>query len=188
MGLLEFISKLIESIAWPLTAVIIIILLREKIGSLILKEIKYKDLTLKLDQAEKEAASLPRAQKVDYTVSDDGQIQNLLEVSPASAIAQAWLSVEATIREAIAYFYPDLNPMNTQASKMLRQMESDGLIQVPLYRLATSVKDMRNKAVHASDASIDKVDAIRYVRLAKVICDQIRQEIKRNKDQKGQTT
>src|SRR2546430_842534 len=103
----QFISSILQSLgslAWPISFVIAVWLFREKLNSLLpLLRMKYKDLdvSFRLDQAEKEAAQIPKAPPspdLDPTPEEKSRYEKIAEHSPRAAILEKRAELEQVLR------------------------------------------------------------------------------------------
>jgi hypothetical protein len=110
MDKLTFISKVLESIIWPLTIVSMILIFKKPIIKALsyIKVFRFKDIELEFDEniknLEKEAIS-SLSIKNDYANLLDEQIfekvQNLIEISPRLAIIESWNTFEIAAIKAL---------------------------------------------------------------------------------------
>lgn len=106
MDWLTFISKIIDSLAWPTAILVLLVLLRKELPLIFkyIKKLKYKDLEMEFRQTlrEVEKETKEAIPEVEKTVSISGQTQeqildrlgSIAELAPRSAILEAWLQVE----------------------------------------------------------------------------------------------
>src|SRR4030042_6558797 len=106
MDLVTFISEIVNALAWPATVVVLLIGLRGHIGHLLprLKKVKHKDtevefteaLSLVKGEAERRLPTPPKETGICIPTSlrVDHHLMQLVDVSPRSAILEAWIQVE----------------------------------------------------------------------------------------------
>lgn len=153
---------LIESLFWPLTTIIIVILLREQIASLLkrMSKVNYKGLEINLDKSVDEVNekfestvnkdSFAKADKEDdNSTKNNEKLFELSELSPESAIAMSWKRLESKLLE-INKNHPNviesdhiISPMVT-AQRLLRK----NIISSDLYWIMRDLSEIRNGAVH----------------------------------------
>ena len=164
MSWLEFIAKIIDSLAWPASILFVLFLIRGELPMIArsLKKLKYKDLELEFEKSaqevvEKAKLSLPETSK-DIQLS--GQSQNELidrlisisELAPRSAILEAWLVVEAAAVDAvkkkgISTFTSHPGPMRLRDYLVKGELlNKDQLV------VFEQLRNLRNEAVHVADA------------------------------------
>jgi hypothetical protein len=92
----------------------------------------------------------------------------LLDVSPRAAILESWLLVEDELiklsRER------GVSPRQRGAVRsLIRALESEKLLSPELARVVRHLNDVRNRAVHELDISVDDRDASEFVEMARRI-------------------
>jgi hypothetical protein len=171
MTVLEFISKCINSLAWPLIFFFLIILLRKPISDILpfLERLKYKDFELSFrKQAQETLESISRNQD---TPSEPKEKQ--LTTSPKEAVIQAW----SEIVEAAENKYKQLE-QNQRAKRLgpdraLGYFQFMGLLVPQTVKVLSELRNLRNQAVHYSNAAISKEGAQSYVAAADMVKKQI---------------
>lgn len=183
MDVLTFLSEITRSLAWPLTAVVLVFVLRRPIVELIplLRRLKYKELELEFSQqvselkAEAEAISGEQEEEQERVSPRSNRILNLASFSARAAIMEAWLEVEsAAIAVASSFWnqppsdtfknYPKLGEYLLQC-KVINEKQLD---------IFNKLRQLRNKAVHAEELELSEKDAKSYVQLALDLAEHIR--------------
>ena len=170
MVVLSFTSELIKALAWPATAIVIVVLLRKPIVELIplLRRLKYKELELEFTQevselkAEVEAIAKEKGEEAPSIASTSSDLLNLIPISTRAAIMEAWLEVESASVAVASSFWcqssndtfrniPNLGEYLLQCNVIdekqlsvfnkLRQQE----IKLPMHKAWISVKAMRGR-------------------------------------------
>jgi hypothetical protein len=105
-SVLGFISQIISSLAWPVTLLTCVLLLKRHLLALIplVRTVKYSDVGIRFGQ---EVAELKRTTDIADLPSQQGSPQKnqweslsrLTEVRPRTAIRSAWSQVESSSRE-----------------------------------------------------------------------------------------
>jgi len=105
-SLLGFVSQIISSLAWPVTVLTCILLLRRHLLALIplVRTVKYSDVEIRFGQ---ELAELSKSADIaDLSSGEGSEKQNqweslirLADVRPRTAIRVAWGQIESSIRE-----------------------------------------------------------------------------------------
>jgi len=178
MDKFTFISKIIESLAWPITVITLILILRIPLGNLLLllRKLKYKDLELefseKLEQLEEkvEKAELPLPtpsfpERIIPGVSSEARksLRQLAVTVPRAAIGEAWRQLEFAIRGALEkqgitsprHLYPTLEL--ARENKILPQN---------VIPLVADLRALRNRAVHGRNFTVDAAQALEYIDLS----------------------
>ena len=175
MDWLQFISSVIQSIvsrAWPAAFVTAVWLFRDKLIKLIPQlRAKYKDveISLKLDQAEKEAAQLPQLPEPDVanepTPEEEKRFDQLSNIFPRVAIQEVRRELEyavnnAAVRHGLA---------SSQKSLLMgiRELRNKGIIGPQLSALMDDLRTIGNKAAHGGpEVEFTKEEADRFRALA----------------------
>ena len=176
MGLLDFTAAAINSLAWPIAVVVIVVLLRKEVANLLARitKIRHKDSEIDLAREVEDAAS--SADKVLGGIAEPNsnpereRIKRLAEDSPRGAILDAWLSVEEAMsnyerRHGIEYAQSHAPPHHRVQSIKLSNLDSPTLGQGVLQML-DKLRRIRNDAVHTTDADITPETARDYATLA----------------------
>ncbi|MGZ9667751.1 hypothetical protein ACXX9E_16970 [Pseudomonas sp. GNP014] len=183
MDALTFVSEVIKSLAWPAAVVSLVIMLKKPIAQLIplLRKLKYKELEMEFSKeiAELRAeASAPVSSGGQPTINQPNPPNRLLQLisfSTRAAIMEAWLEVEAAASEVASSFW------NEPTSDTFRNYPKLGeyLLQCKVIdkkQLETfnKLKQLRNKAAHASELELSESDAKSYVELASALAAHIK--------------
>lgn len=180
----QFFSTIIGDLSWPVTVVIIIILVRDKIEILFNKvgHFKYKDLELDFDKFKEHAEkiNLPKATKndneiIDKNESDDifgtfeEQILETVEKSPIAAILLAWSTLETSIASSISRL--SISPESPSYRSPLHNIEmldKSGELSSQQISLLNEMRMLRNKVAHqqSKNHSITQERALDYANTA----------------------
>ncbi|MEI2651841.1 MAG: hypothetical protein V9G12_06760 [Microthrixaceae bacterium] len=183
----EFITRLVEALAWPIATLLIALLLRKPIISLLknLEKIKWQGTELEfgkqLVNAEKGAreVNLPSAEKVKLPafkpdMSLYERMKSIAEISPAAAVADTWKAVEfATMEVAKAQSY-DVSG-NIAGYKIVEKLVADGILDQGTLSLYRDLRGLRNSAAHHSDFSISVNEALRYIDLSLSLANRLQE-------------
>ncbi|TBR07498.1 MAG: hypothetical protein EPO47_11175 [Rugosibacter sp.] len=175
MDSLTFISKLIESLAWPLSLVIVAWLMRAELRELLrlVKKLKAGPVEAEFDR---EVRSLrveieTREPTAPTTPATRAQTDPLLELAarhPRAAILEAWRAVEvALLRLANSR---DLLPPGldkTPSRHVIGVITKDHLLAPEEIALYYDLRNLRNQAAHATDFDPSEIAALDYVELSK---------------------
>ena len=185
MNWLDFVSSLVASLAWPITLLILLYWFKNNLQSLFpfIERFKYKDFEVQFRAAVKEIAEeskvtlpAPEPEEEELPIDIRDQLFQLVEVSPRTAILEAWLHVEAWAVRRVQM----LGKVPTDKLKNMAPLRLGKLLQE--YKILTpnqmhmfhKLRDLRNKAVHVSDARFSIEDVIDYVDLALALARTIR--------------
>lgn len=178
MNWLAFFAEIVKALAWPVTVLIGVLLLRKPLADLIprISEFKYKDFQIdfgkKLNELEKRAdlAKLPDVKSPpewafespdEWLLGD--YIERLAPISPRAAISEAWRHVEQALRDS-ARRSGVTEPRSTV--NLIRVLAERGTLPRDAVALANDLRGLRNQAVHASDFALSAAQAAEFGHLA----------------------
>ncbi|MES1035710.1 hypothetical protein [Bacillus pumilus] len=187
MNWLEFFSKIIDSMVWPLVWVIVIIIFKEPLSGILNKvggllSFKYKDIVqvefkedlINLEQVSKEIKISQNNEENLYNMNehdteaetDEHEIEykiyeDLAKKSPEQAAYSAWLELEKELRYALVRLNKETMDDIPQIVKYLLL---NNYISTPMANSILGSWHLRNDLVKNPDAvSLDSDDAIRYL-------------------------
>jgi hypothetical protein len=165
----QFISSVINSLAWPFFIFLIFWTFRVQIAQLLpFLRLKYKDIdiTFRLDEAVKEAADIPATDQVPQpTREESDKFRRLIKISPSSAIAEKARDVEQALGdfgEAVGM----TSPRTRGWLSWTRELRKYELIDSATSALLEDLRFVRNAAVHSGRNEITENDAYRFIGLA----------------------
>ena len=174
MSWLEFFSKIIDSLAWPASILFVLYIIRGELPTIArsLKKLRYKDLELEFEKTaqeivEKAKLSLPETKNIQLSgQSQDELIDRLIsvsELSPRSAILEAWLVVEAAAvdvakKKGISNFKSHPGPM-----RLRDYLVKGDLLNKDQQEIFEQLRFLRNEAVHVADAEFTKKAVDDYI-------------------------
>lgn len=183
MDWLTFGVELTKAVAWPVTTVIVTVLFRRPLAELIpfLKSLKYKDLEVEfsrgVEEVKQEAlVAIPQAAEMtDSGNKTNNSLAQLANVSPRSAVLEAWRAVES---EAIAC----INRNNLAPESMSLKGHSRighvllhaDVMNQDQFKVFHKLRELRNLAAHADDFTLGVEDAIDYTGSASRLADHLR--------------
>lgn len=173
MDTLSFVAALVTALAWPVTIVVVVLLLRREIVSLFprLKNLKFKDLqaefaeelavaarvadkTLPIGMAEKKGKFLQPA------FSDASVIG--VSLAPASAIDEAWKQLLSEMEDALSR-HGIQEPLSIGAIE--RELVSRNLLPNNASELIRSLKEAHDQAIRLGDFGVESSQALGFVQL-----------------------
>ena len=109
MDILTFITKIVDSLAWPIAFIVTAFFLKDEIFNLLnnLRQFKYRGLHIEFEQSVKETirqaddANLPNLEaKTGHKLLkvDKDTLLNLAKTNPKSAFFKAWIRLEDAVR------------------------------------------------------------------------------------------
>lgn len=178
MDKLTFISKLIESLSWPITTIILAFILKKPIASLLrrLSKLKHKDWEFdfekELQEAQIEAKNIPIAH-----IEEDVEINQIIDtakeiltVDPNSAIVFVWSELEIIIRKTLEQTKVPL-PKHFSPIRHLDLLVEHEILNKEQLNYLHTLRNLRNNAVHKADNAIEvtKTQALAYLELSRRI-------------------
>ena len=166
MPILEFISNLVDSLAWPVAVVVVILIFRKEFLSLIpaLKKLKFKEFEAEFEAQLKEVSqeteasgSCPQGtepivaeQEIEYGVflKPRSHYYTLAEFSQRSAIMEVWLELESAAADAYAKLIKPGMKIFMPPRQIGKYLLSEGVISEGEYRSFASLSDLRNRSAH----------------------------------------
>ncbi len=183
MDSLTFFAQVITALAWPITLVIVLLLLRRPLLDLIplLQRLKYKDLELDFGSKVQELAA--EAQE-EFSWALEGQTNldrisvyyaPIAAVSPRAAVLEAWLELESAAIAASKRHGLELTSAERRSPIELgRALEQAGILDENKKRIFHRLRNLRNAAAHASEFALDADSAIEYADLATRLTEYLR--------------
>jgi hypothetical protein len=180
-GLTAALVQSVVSLAWPAALIVSVWMFRERLAALLpLLRVKHKDweASFRLDQAEKEAASLPPTPEdakkpPPPTPEEQDRFEQLAKISPRAAVMELrWKLEEATLALAKAHNLQIRQPMGLLS--LTRTLRSSEVIDQHTSALLDDLRNIGNHAAHATgDFQLSADDAIRYRVLADELIERL---------------
>lgn len=175
MDWLTFIAAVLKALAWPLTAIAILVLLRRPLLGLIplLRKLKWKELELefeeKIVELKTEAAlALPAPPTISLTKPAASRLAQLAEIAPRSAIIEAWIDVQHAAARALTKRFPN-SKVSWTAGQLGDLLAAHDLLDSSKLEIYNSLRQLRNQAAHHEDFRIETRRALDYVALAEAL-------------------
>lgn len=177
MDFLTFLSKLIESLAWPAVLLFIAIVYRESLVNLFesLKSLKVGDLVdASFSREAAQIATVSEAELPEIANIEQKAIENrLLELPPRLAILDAWKLVEDSLEMfmikkglgsgSIITGHPAHMPSTSKISELRRS----NFITPHQAEILDGLRKLRNEVVHGQyGVEPSQIDAVNYVKSA----------------------
>ena len=154
MDILNFISKVVQAIAWPVGIIVVVLILKGPIIERFrhIKSLNYKgfqvDFGKELESVKQEAnTQLPLPE--NSTIETNEKLKELASLSPRGAVLEAWINVEAALKAAASrhgLIDDKINPFS--ANHVIFQLEVSGDIGKGVVNMFKKLKHLRNEAVH----------------------------------------
>ena len=174
----QFIASIFQSLvslAWPAAFVIAVALFRGKLTELLPHlRLKHKDteVSFRLEQAEKEAAQIPKAPTspdTEPTPEEKTRYERVAEHSPRAAILEKRAELEQTLRSAAEPYATSTGSPGRILSltAAIRVLRSHNIIDENTSALLDDLRAIGNRAAHSRDGNeFTKDEALRFGKLA----------------------
>jgi hypothetical protein len=174
LRILTFVSQIISSVAWPITILACVILLKRHLVALIplLRSVKYSDVELRFGQEVAELAkaadnsSLPKETPQDKTNPWEDLIR-LANIRPRSAIRAAWERVEdAILQSARARKIEIADAAESMPMVVGAILLNQGAISNAQYDLLSRLRLLANEVERTPPDGITSESAAEFIALA----------------------
>ena len=174
MDTLTFIAALVKALAWPAVTLALVLLLRKPIAGLIpaLRKLKYKDLEVDFaegvakleEEAPPDLPGIPDDERLAWLGKTKSErMQQLIHISPRSAIIEAWRGLELAAVTALQKRDPQFTDRVRSPRHLLDLLKAHGLFTDSHTDFFMQLNRLRNQAAHAEDFNINMHDARSYV-------------------------
>ncbi|ACR14023.1 conserved hypothetical protein [Teredinibacter turnerae T7901] len=178
MDSLTFITKLVDSLAWPLSLVLVVYMLKDGISNLIpkLKQLKYKDLQLDFDrslrktESEADYAKLPKIDAAKSQPETEQQKEKILSLAleyPSAALFESWVQLELTVGKAL--MNKNIITEGERKSPVFSSYRGAEVLLVEhpaKLEIFRSLERLRNKVAHGEADDLSVTSAAAFVELA----------------------
>ncbi len=171
-----FIAQVIDSLAWPGVAVFVVFLLRDKIMDLLprLKKFRHKETEIEFTEGVTELVQERQAQGIqnnEVEQTDEYQDQlsflsRLAEISPRSAVLEAFRIVEAAAAKKAARIYPDLDSRYPKSHLHLQKLLKGEVLTKNEFHQFDQLRRLRNEAAHAEEFGVKGMPVEAYIDIA----------------------
>lgn len=173
MDALTFVAKLIEHSVWPISAIFLLLILRQEIRSLLphIKKIKAGPVEAEFEREINEIKATAEAQlELGQDRAGTAEYQKLLQlvqINPRSAILEAWRDVEISSIRVVqnkALYVRECESHSPLA--IIRVLNKERILSEEDVSLYYELRMLRNQAAHAEEFSPTHAAALNYVALA----------------------
>ena len=184
MDWLTFISKVLETIAWPVVALLVFYGLKGKVFELFpfLKRLKYKDLEAEFGEGVREVSDkLPaRPESAVATETTEKakptlqvQLTQLAEAAPRAAVLESWLQVEHAAQRLVARTGVGDRSLRMVGPTIMRKyLDKTNLLSPDQRESFNKLRELRNKVVHYVELSLPLDEVLEYIELALSLASQ----------------
>lgn len=178
MDWITFLSKLIDSVVWPVSIIILALIFRSPLSELIqvLKRLKYKDFEIEFDLEVKKlhsdiAKTIPDKGIIDEeTKAEKSKMIQLSRVSPQAAILNSWAQVEKEVFLAVRRLKPELADKEINNWLMvIHTLLNSGKLDGDKFRQLNKLGSLRNQIAHNIDIPISQEGAQEYIESALIL-------------------
>lgn len=172
MDWITFLSKAIDSLAWPIAFIVTVLCLRNPIVALVplMKKLKYKELELEFSEGVKEVknelnqSTEGKHDQVEKVEEEAGKFISLLNISPRAAVLEAWTELEVAAVEVASSFWggsgESVFKYMPNLGSYLKQCEVLDTNQLEAFN---KLRQMRNNVAHGGDLNLSREDAKDYI-------------------------
>ena len=185
MNRLQFIASVVGSLAWPATLIAAFFILKKYLPAIFpfVERLKYKDFEVEFRKSVEELTAksqtaLP-APDDEQTTAPRNRLYSLAEISPRSAILEAWLQVETAAAESLQAKDPDLTSKVRMVAplRLGEMLNRRQIINGAQREIFNRLRELRNKAVHIGEATFHPSEVTEYIDLASSLASQIRRGV-----------
>lgn len=192
MDCLSFYASLIDSVAWPVAIIVIVLSLRRALGKLLtqITRFKYGDLELYFeteirrlgDSAKNIGLKTPnKSALVGIEIQDSTQIigdaARLADEFPMPAVGLAWTAVEHEIMKSIEQLGISIGDrQHISAVNSIRLLHEGGYLDEKTRELLDKMRHLRNFAVHTprEQIHIPPKEAREYIALSQAMIEKLK--------------
>ena len=179
MDNMTFVAEMTRALAWPVTILLALLLLRRPLADLIplLQRLRYKDLELDFGKRVQELAQevkkeLPGAKDVTAARARAKPMVELAKNSPRAAVLEAWLQVEEAASEAAKRHGLKLTDRERRSPGTLEESLVEAkILDKNKQGIFGRLRRLRNAAAHAADFDLDTDSAIIYAASAERLAE-----------------
>lgn len=176
----QFIASLfasLVSLAWPAALVACVWIFRDKLREMLpFIRVKGKDIevSFRLDQAERDAKELPKAELPDEapTPEERTRFEKLVDVSPRAAIMEGRREIEEALT-ILSERFAETDKMPKGILMLTRLLRKRGIIGEYTSALLDDLRAIGNAAAHDNTVEFAKEDARRFRNLADDVLRQL---------------
>jgi hypothetical protein len=176
---IEHITALVSSLAWPVTVLTVVLLFRSEFRGAAgrLKALAYKDFRAEFERdlqiLEGNVKELPsekvplqvEKQEAKLSLTDESLLIRLTEISPRAAIMEAWRNIEVTTKQ-VAQAYGIALSGNIAGVKAIHEIVNKGLLPEQVIPIYERLRRIRARAAHNEDFAIEQNEAEKYIEMA----------------------
>lgn len=181
-----FITQIIDSLVWPAVIVFVVVLFRDKVTDLLprLKRLKHKETEIEFAEGVTELVQEREAQGIkdqEAAQSDEyqdqfGFLSRLANISPRSAVLEAFRIVETAAAKKAARLYPNLESRYARSPLHLQKMLKGDVLSKNEFYQFDQLRKLRNEAAHAEEFDVRGMPVEAYIDLALSLASRLEAE------------
>ena len=184
----QFFAAIVGSLAWPVSAIAVVFLLKAPLAKLLpkIRSFKYGELHVDLQEqlAEVKAevvASAPETQPEEQPPAPPTALE-LAAISPRSSVLMSWLEVEKKLNELAAFHdlgapMPGRGPQPPTPNALMRRLYDQKKVDYVTYNTFRKLSRVRNEAVHMSSREIDFDEAVSMAEMCQWLTNSLQRSI-----------
>ncbi|UVL79410.1 hypothetical protein LOY24_04525 [Pseudomonas putida] len=163
----QFFAALVNSSAWPIATVVLVLMLRSPLAKLIprIRSVKYGqldvDLSEKLDEVETAVAA-----DVDHALPKQSPQPGVLElarIDPRAAVLSAWLEVEKEVQRLA--IKAEISYRGDTPMSVANKLHVAGLMDELTFTTFRKLRKIRNEAAHLTEIGVSFEEAVSMANL-----------------------
>jgi hypothetical protein len=169
---LAFIAKLVEALAWPVAALVLVVLLRREVIALapFIRKLKAGPLEAEFEREVRELRTAVETARSEVTGPEPSwqlSAEKLAQVNPRSAILEAWRQTELAAMRALKDRRPGTSEQELRSTREILRLLGDSQIATPEeVALLNQMRFLRNQAGHVESFQPTYEAAMNFVQLA----------------------
>lgn len=184
----QFFAAIVGSLAWPVSAIVVVFLLKAPLAKLLpkIRSFKYGELHVDLQEqlAEVKAevvASAPETQPEEQPSAAPTALE-LAAISPRSSVLMSWLEVEKKLNELAAVHdlvvtMPGRVTQPLAPYAVMKRLYEQKKVDHVTYNTFRKLSRVRNEAVHMSSREIDFDEAVSMAEMCQWLTNRLQKSI-----------
>ena len=171
---MDNVTAIIDILAWPLTVLVIVWIVRKQLLSLLLsiQRIKFRGAEIEFFSRYLQQTINSVLQDADVEINrypSDARLYDALKRSPDHTVLEAWNALEKSAREKVENLMPADESFEDPLGRPLDYLEFKGALTPTTAGAIRDLRSLRNQVVHFGEDVVVREDAIRYVSVAEGI-------------------
>jgi hypothetical protein len=191
MDIYTLISKIFESLSWPVATIILALVLRGPIAKLLTTyralRFKYKDFEINLERSienvSKQTNEIASVEKIVLEAPKYSRQMELAKLSPRGAILESWLELEELIYDiGVEVKIAPTRPggiygkiVKKPLHEVIDELQNMNILDSRLLALMKELQTSRNQAVHATDFDFNILTVERFIKSTQDLMSLIKQ-------------